>query len=98
MKYNKHYSKLNQLKYTTIRRYSKGKIGDVILETYPDGQHFAEIIKTERSTLEDLSDMFLYKDTDFNLRKNVYELIQSFYKKPIDFEKEKFYIYYLEKV
>ncbi|GAH65091.1 unnamed protein product, partial [marine sediment metagenome] len=37
MKYSKRYSKLFEKEYTTIRRYPKGKVGDVINETYPHG-------------------------------------------------------------
>jgi len=83
--------------YTTIRRYSKGKIGDIITETYPNGKHKAKIVKIERKTLDNLEDLFLYKDTGCSEREDSYKIIQSFYKKPIDFENEKFYIYYLEK-
>jgi len=100
MKYTHKYSKLSVHKYTTIRRYSKGKVGDVILETYPEGKHYAKIIKIERKALDDIYWTDLLFDTAdiCGTRKEVYDLFQSFYKKPIDFTNEKFYIYYLKKV
>jgi len=97
MKYSKHYSKLDQDKYTTIRRHPKGKVGDIKLETYPDGSHYAEITKIGRQTLKNVSFTFLRSDTDCITRQGAMNLIQSFYDKPIDFEKERFYIYYMEK-
>ena len=98
MKYSKHYSKLDQNKYTTIRRHSKGKVGDVVLETYPDGKHKANIVDIKRQTINEMSFTFLYTDTDCITREEAKNLIQYFYRKPIDFDKEKFYVYFLEKV
>ena len=97
MIYSHNYSKLGNKVYTTIRRYSKGKIGDIITEIYPNGTHRARVFDIKRETLDRLSLPFLNEDTDLFFRKNIYRLFQSFYKKPIDFEKEKFYIYYLRK-
>jgi len=97
MRYSRDYAKLKVSNYTTIRRYSKGKIGDIILETYPSGEHYAKIIRIERRALDEIYLTELMFDTDCDSRKEAYGLIQSFYKKPIDFENEKFYIYYLKK-
>ena len=97
MKYSHNYSKLKVHNYTTIRRYPKGKIGDIILETYPNGKHYAKIVKIERKALDDIYWTDLIFDTDCDTRGDAYRLFQSFYKKPIDFINEKFYIYYLEK-
>ena len=98
MKYSKNYAKLNVSNYTTIRRYPKGKIGNIILEKYPSGEHYAKIIKIERKALDDIYLTDLIFDTDCDTRKEAYELIQSFYKKPIDFQNEKLYIYKLRKM
>ena len=99
MKYTHNYSKLQNEGYTTIRRYNKGyKVGDIITEIYPNGKHQAKIIKIERQTLDRLFICFLEEDTDLLFREDIYKLFQSFYKKPIDFENEKFYIYYLERI
>ena len=98
MKYSHRYLKLFEEKYTTIRRYSKGKVGDRVPETYPNGSHLAIIRKIEKKALDALDELFLYKDTGCTEREDSYKLIQSFYKKPIDFANEKFYIYYLEKL
>ena len=98
MKYSHNYSKLDSIYYTTIRRYPKGKVGDVVLETYPKGQHYAEILSIERETLDMTAPQVLYADTDKSNRIDVYNLFQSFYKKTIDFVKERFYIYRMKKV
>lgn len=98
MKYSHNYSKLGGKGYTTIRRYNKGKLGDVVLEVYPKGFHYSEIIGIEREVLERISNSRIFADTDKSSRKEVYELFQSFYEKPIDFNKERFYIYYLKRI
>ena len=100
MKYSHEYSKLTVSNYTTIRRYPKGKVGDMVLETHPKGEHYAKIVKIERKALDDIYWTDLLFDTAdmCRTRKEVYALFQSFYKKPIDFANEKFYIYYLQKV
>ena len=97
MKYSHDYAKLRVHNYTTIRRYPKGKVGDVVLETYPSGRHYARIVKIEQRALAEIYLTELMFDTDCNTRGDAYKLFQSFYKKPIDFQNEKFYIYYLEK-
>lgn len=97
MKYSHNYSKLEQKEYTTIRRYSKGKVGRGLTETYPGGYHFAQIVKIERKPLIQVSTELLLKDTDCETREEAIELIQSFYKKPIDYFSEKFYIYHMER-
>jgi len=84
--------------YTTIRRYSKGKVGDITKEIYPAGSHLAKIIKIERRALDDIYFTELIFDTDCDTRGEAYRLFQSFYKKPIDFAKERFFIYYLRKI
>ena len=98
MKYSNNYSKLEKNRYTTIRRYSKGKMGKNIRETYPKGWHFAKIMRIERRSLVQLSTEFLLEDTDCKTRKEAIELINSFYKKPIDENKDKLYVYYLKRV
>jgi len=104
MKYSYDYSKLYHPRYTTIRRYSKGyKVGDIITETYPSGEHKAEIEHIAKETLHSMPIEFLQKDTIISgqetpRREEIYLLFQSFYGKPIDFEKEKFTIYYLKRV
>ncbi len=97
MKYSHNYTKLDYPYYTTIRRYSKGKVGDIVIEKYPKGQHKARIIEVQRKSLDNIPTHVIEFDTDTNSRGMAYELIQSFYKKPIDFKNEKFYIYTLIK-
>jgi len=99
MKYSHDYNKLKVDNYTTIRRYPKGKVGDITLEIYPSGQHKAKIKKIKRKTLDELPLSLLIADTSplCGNRIQVYKLFQSFYKKEIYFTQEKFYLYYLEK-
>ncbi len=98
MKYSHNYTKLKKPKYTTIRRYKKGKEGDIVSENYPGGSHISRIILEKRTTLADIHLKVLLNDCDCDTRKDAYELFQSFYKKPIDFRNERFYLYVLEKV
>lgn len=98
MKYSHDYSKLKKDKYTTIRRYKKGEIGDIQKEEYPSGNHYAIITSIKKMPLDDLPIRFLTEDTDLLYREDIYNLFQSFYPSPIDFEKEKFYIYFLKRV
>ena len=98
MKYSENYSKLQNKYYTTIRRYSKGKLGDIVVEKYPLGTHKARIYQIDRATLDSIPLDFLQMDTDRITRQEIYLLFQSFYRKTIDFKNEFFYIYYLEKL
>lgn len=100
MKYSHDYNKLKVSNYTTIRRYPKGKVGDITLEIYPSGQHEAKIKKIRRETLEGIPLSVLIADTSplCENRIQVYKLFQSFYRKEIYFSQEKFYVYYLQKV
>jgi len=98
MKYSSNYGKLYKPYYTTIRRYSKGKMGDFVKEIYPNGVHSAQILRVERKTLNEITTEFLLADTDCKTRKEAIRLIESFYKKPIDRQREKLYIYYLQKI
>jgi len=100
MRYTHDYSKLKLHNYTTIRRYRKNrKLLDVETETL-NGKvlHLAEIVGIKIMPLAKVSDILLLADTDCKTRKEAYELFQSFYKKPIDFEKENFFVFYMEKL
>lgn len=98
MKYSKHYSKLDKKEYTTIRRHSKGKIGDIKLEVYPDGWHHAKIMDVKRKSIIKIPTKFLLEDTGCNSRNKAIKLIKSFYEKPINEFKDKLYIYYMKKI
>ncbi len=98
MRYSSNYGKLYKDRYTTVRRYSKGKVGDIVPEVYPNGRHSAKIISVERKTLNELTDKFLIADTDCENRQDAIDLLQSFYPKPIDHAKERLFVYYLEKL
>jgi hypothetical protein len=98
MKYSEKYRKLDKEEYTTIRRYSKGKVGDCVKEKYPNGTHNAKIIKIEKMSLSQIPTRLLLEDTDRETREEAIHLIQSFYYKPIDIKKEKIYVYFLRKI
>ncbi len=99
MQYTHDYKKLSRDRYTTIRRYNEGyKMGDVITETYPSGEHEVRINKIRRGTINKMSFQLLFLDTDCLTREDARRLFQSFYEKEIDFDKEKFYIFYMEKI
>lgn len=107
MKFSHDYLKLEDNIYTTIRRYKKGNIGDFIVDKSPNIYNRSKIIRIKRNSLDNLPLDLLQRDTTYKdngiiikyqTRKEIYELFQSFYKKPIDFKNEKFYIYWMEKI
>ena len=98
MKYSYNYEKLEHDIYTTIRRYKKANIGDRIREYYPLGSHIAIVLAESRFSLNDLPLDVLLNDTDCETFNQVVKLFQSFYKKPIDIYKDKFYVYVLGRV
>ena len=102
MKYSHNYSKFNTDSYTTIRRYKKGrKVGKVEHETLNDKTlHYSKIVKIESKPLNDIEFQLLLDDTApfAKNREEIFELFQSFYKKPINFHKENFFIFYLRKL
>ena len=95
MKYSHNYNKLNDIVYTTIRRYKKAKVGDKIRETYPSGTHLAFVVAESRFSLDELPLSLLQKDTDLEEWEDIFKLFQSFYKKPIDIYNDNFYLYVL---
>ena len=97
MKYSHDYKKLNKDLYTTIRRYKKAKVGDTVLETYPSGKHLVFVVAESRFTLDELPLGLLQEDTDIEEWEAIFKLFQSFYKKPIDIFKDRFYLYVLSK-
>lgn len=100
MRYSKHYTKLDKDEYTTIRRYKKTrKVGDIEDEVLNfHFLHKAQIMEIVRQTFNDMSTKLLLEDTDCKTREGAFDLIQAFYGKPIDKEKEKLFIFYLKRV
>lgn len=100
MHYSKEYSKLNDIEYTTIRRYNKGRKVGYIVPEYVDGtfSHYAEIKALFRRSFNDIPLKLLLKDTDCKNRSAAFDLLQAFYPKDIDKKGEKLYIYHLVKV
>lgn len=98
MKYSKNYKKLYNERYTTIRRYPQGHIGDIKRETYPNGKHNAEIMDIIRMTANGIPTDLLLLDTGCKTREAALNLIQSFYPKRIDRDREKLYIYFMKRI
>ncbi len=100
MRYSKHYSKLDDDEYTTIRRYKKGKkVGQVEEEIINFRVvHRVMIKQIKRMTFNNIPTKLLLKDTDCKTREEAYNLIDAFYMKPIDKQKEKLFIFYMKKV
>jgi len=96
LKYSHNYSKLDKQEYTTIRRYSKAQVGDIVREVYPKGNHFAKVKRVVRTTLREIPTKLLLEDTDKQTREEALLLIQSFYRKQIGID-ERLYLYYLDK-
>lgn len=99
--YKYFYSKLELEKYRTIRRHLKGRrVGDIEREYVNNKIWYAKIIKIKQKTLAEIPFNMLFNDCKpfAESRKECYELFQSFYKKPIDFEKESFFIFYMQKI
>lgn len=100
MRYSKYYSKLDDDEYTTIRRYKKGKkVGQVEEEIINFRVvHRAMIKQIKRMTFNNMPTKLVLKDTDCNTREEAFLLIDGFYMKPIDKQKEKLFIFYMKKV
>lgn len=100
MRYSKHYSKLDDAEYTTIRRYKKGKKVGQIEEEIIDFRviHRVMIKAIKRMPFNAIPTKLLLKDTDCKTREEAFLLIESFYMKPIDKHKEKLFVFYMKKV
>ena len=97
MRYSHDYKKLKENRYTTIRRYKKGKVGDKVLEEYPSGRHFSIIYQIKRMTINEMPLNLIQKDGDVKTRHEFINLLNSFYRTPIDFLNEKIYVYFLDR-
>ncbi|KKK73560.1 hypothetical protein LCGC14_2892620 [marine sediment metagenome] len=100
MRYSKHYSKLDEDEYTTIRRYKKSRIVGKVEEEILNYRvlHRAMIKRIVALAFNFIATDLLLKDTDCQTRQEAFDLIQAFYKKPIDKSKEKLFIFYMKKV
>ena len=94
MKYTYKYNKLDKPLYTTIRRYKKGEIGDIVREAYPNGYHNSKIVGAVRLELGEIPTEVLKDDADVESRKEFLALINQFYRTPIT-EATKVYLYIL---
>ena len=59
MKYSHKYNKLNQDTYTTIRRYKKANVGDIVTETYPGGSHKALVLHEIKKSLDEIANVLV---------------------------------------
>ena len=100
MKYSKFYEKLSWPRYTTIRRYKKGRsVGTVEPATYRGiTLHYEHVVGIRRSALNDMPTRLLLADTGCKSRADAVGLIRDFYPKPIDAAAEKLYVFYVMKI
>ena len=100
MNYSKHYSKLDEDEYTTIRRYKKGRKVGMIEEEILNYRVLqrVRIERIVRMTFNNMTTELLLKDTDCKTRKDAFELLQAFYIKPIDKARERLFVFYLKKI
>ncbi|MHA1488573.1 MAG: hypothetical protein ACTSRI_02825 [Promethearchaeota archaeon] len=104
MNYSHLYWKLKNNLYTTIRKKCNEKIGSIVSETYNYRPlHEAKIIAIDKIKLSQLPLSVLlmdcyYGNSSIRIRQDCYALFQSFYKKPINFSKQFFYLILLEKI
>lgn len=96
MNFSHPYYKLGNRIFTTLRRNNSYKVGKSI-PIYLNHQTLfhAKVLHTEWRRLTDIAEGVLladclYPNSEIKNRQDCYDLIQSFYKKKINFEKEKF--------
>lgn len=88
LKFSKDYSKLEDRVFTTIRRYDRYKVGEIVSVKTPTKQFHVLILHKFKSKAKDLHKEFLCYDTDTDNLIEAINVLNSFYKKPInDFEK-----------
>lgn len=96
IKFSHPYPKLDDETFTTIRRRNKGLKESEVYQIKSPKHNFSVVCTgIEKTTLADIPDRILLKDTNTKTREAAYKLLQSFYKKPIDFQDEIFYLFYL---
>ena len=83
IKFSKHYSKLEDRLFTTIRRYDRYKTGELVAIRTPKKQFYATILHKFRAIIGELDPKLLYYDTDLSDLTEVFDLFNSFYKNPI---------------
>ncbi|MBD3343102.1 MAG: hypothetical protein GF353_28650 [Candidatus Lokiarchaeota archaeon] len=101
--FSKFYTKLNDLEFTTIRRYDRYKAGQVynVFLKQKNNKRFlfaAKLLRKEKKIINKIDTNFLLKDTDCKDRQESIDLINSFYRNEIDSEKEKLTILYFKKL
>lgn len=98
-KYSMYYTKLQRPVHTTIRRYNKKniRVGDICKE-FIEGRGTLQKVRVTRIDmllLKQMSDKLLCHDTDKNNRQAAIKLIESFYDTPIDWKRERFFVFTL---
>lgn len=84
IKFTHDYPKLDDEKFTTIRRYGgRYKVGEVYEVKAPSQRFIAFLVSKEKKTLEEMSTAFLCYDTNTANREEAIKVLNSFYKKPI---------------
>ena len=97
IKFSHDYTKLEEDTFPTIRRYDRYELSQHITVKTPTKTFPAIIIAKTKARLEQLSDSFLFRDTDTTNRAEAIKVLNSFYRKPI-VEDEVLTILIIEKV
>ena len=95
IKFSKHYSKLNDNQFTTIRKHKKDILDKTVKIRSPNTEFQAQCIKIEKTSIMMINFDLLKKDTDTEtiidglreLRKHYHDLLMN----------DTVYVYYFEK-
>lgn len=105
MKYTHPYYKLGNKIYTTIRKSKKKEqvIGFVEKEISGNSFHRAVILHIGKIHLKQVQIGFLlvdclYPNSNIKSRKDCYDLFQSFYKNPIDFKTQVWFLFIMKRL
>ena len=96
IKFSHDYSKLNYHLFTTIRRYDRYTVGEILTAESPSKTFESRIILKIKMKLSDIPTHFLCFDTDTMNRDEAIETLDSFYNKTIHSE-ERLTLLLLEK-
>lgn len=83
IKFSKDYPKLEDRVFTTIRRYDRYKIGELVAIRTPKKQFYATILHKFKAVMGDLHAKFLCYDTDTLNDTEAYDVFNSFYRNPV---------------
>ena len=84
IKFNRHYSKLSEDCFTTLRLDGKFKVGNVLTVKSPLHDNFkCMVLRKEQMFLGNVDDEFLIQDTDTNSREEAIKVLNECYKREL---------------